>query len=270
MGLADVHAHVTHSRFFEDIDAVLDRAREAGLSTVVANGLGPEDNEAVRALAARDPLVKPAYGLYPVDAVWPEMKAGGFSEDYARDLGDLDTATAVAWLRDHVDEAFAVGEIGLDGYWVPEPLWARQEEVFRQLVQIALDGDKTIIVHARARERRAWEILQEMEAPRVDWHCFGGKVKLARRIAQQPGQYFSIPANAERVPSFTRLLETLPRDRVLLETDCPYLSPHRGRRNEPASVAVSARFTAKLWGTSLASVTDALADNFTALFGVAP
>ena len=270
MGLADVHAHLTHPRFSGDIDVVLRRARAAGLSTVIANGLGPADNEAVRALAARDPLVRPAYGLYPVDAVWPEMRAGGWSKDYARDLGERDTGEAIAWLRAHVDEAFAVGEIGLDGHWVPEPLWARQEEVFRELVGIALEAGKVIIVHARARERRAFEILTEMGAPRVDWHCFGGKGKLARRIAREPGQFFSIPANAERVASFTRLLETLPRERVLLETDCPYLGPVPRQRNEPATVAGTARYAAKLWGEPLAAVEDRLARNFTELFGVAP
>jgi TatD DNase family protein len=172
-------------------------------------------------------------------------------------------------VRDHVEQAFAVGEIGLDGYWVPEDLWPKQEEALRTLVRVALDADKPIIVHTRKRERRMLEILDELGAPRVDWHCFGGKVTLARQIAER-GHYLSIPANARRSESFTRMLQTLPRERLLLETDCPYLSPNREERNEPASVAGTAAYAAELWGTTVDDVTRITSENFTRLFGVEP
>src|SRR5690606_33744810 len=115
------------------------------------------------------------------------------------------------------------------------------EQVFRELVALAMEADKPIIVHTRRRERRTLEILQEMGANRVDWHCFGSRVKLARQIAQLDGHYLSIPANVARVESFARMIETLPRDRLLLETDCPYLSPEPGRASEPADAAHTVR-----------------------------
>jgi Tat protein secretion system quality control protein TatD with DNase activity len=89
-----------------------------------------------------------------------------------------------------------------------------------------MDAWKPMIVHTRRRERRALEILTELGARRVCWHCFGGKAKLARAVAEA-GHWLSIPANARRSESFTRMLETLPRERLLLETDCPYLGPDR-------------------------------------------
>ena len=267
MGLADVHAHLTSRRLAADEAGILERARAADVTSIVVNGLNAQDNEAVRALAARAPSVKPAYGLYPVDAVLEEMRTLGV--DYPRE-GEMPSAAAsVAWVRDHVDEAIAVGEIGLDGHWVPEALWPRQEEVFRELVTLALEADKPIIVHTRKRERRCLELLEEMKVTRVDWHCFGGKVNLARAIAER-GHLLSIPANARRSESFTRMLETLPRDRVLLETDCPYLSPDRSRPSEPADVAGTAQYAAELWGVSLAEVTERMAENFARLFRVAP
>ncbi|HEY8514297.1 MAG TPA: TatD family hydrolase [Candidatus Binatia bacterium] len=267
MGLADVHAHLTHPRLANDAEAIVARARAAGVTTIVVNGLNPADNEAVRALAQRCPGVRPAFGLYPVDAVLREMRE--LDVPYPRD-GEVATAEeGVAWVREHVDEALAVGEIGLDGHWVPEALWPRQEEVFRALVALALEADKPIIVHTRRRERRCLEILDEMGAERVNWHCFGGKVALARRIAER-GHYLSIPANARRSESFTRMLETLPRDRVLLETDCPYLSPDRERASEPADVAGTAAFAAELWGVSLDEVAARVAENFARLFRVEP
>ena len=267
MGLADVHAHLTHAKLAPLEAEVLAHAAACGVTTIVTNGLNPRDNEAVRALAARSAVVKPAFGLYPVDAVLAELRALG--KDYPRE-GDVSTAEeGIAWVRAHVEEAVAVGEIGLDGYWVPEALWPRQEEVFRALVAIALEADRPMIVHTRKRERRAFEILREMGATRVDWHCFGGKVALARQIAEH-GHWLSIPANARRSESFTRMLETLPRNRILLETDCPYLGPDRTNPNEPATIRGTAEYAAELWSCSVAEVEAHLADNFARLFGFAP
>jgi TatD DNase family protein len=126
-----------------------------------------------------------------------------------------------------------------------------------------------MIVHTRKRERRAFEILREMGATRVDWHCFGGKVALARQIAEH-GHWLSIPANARRSESFTRMLETLPRDRILLETDCPYLGPDKARPNEPATVRGTAEYAAELWGCPVAEVEARLAESFERLFGFPP
>jgi len=148
-------------------------------------------------------------------------------------------------------------------------LWAAQEAAFRALVRIALDARKPIVVHTRKRERRTLEILEELGATRVDWHCFGGKVNLARQIAER-GHYLSIPANARRSESFTRMLETLPRERVLLETDCPYLSPERARDSEPADVAATAAYAAELWRVSQVEVVARTSENFERLFGVPP
>jgi TatD DNase family protein len=268
VGLFDVHAHLTHASFADRVDEVLARARAAGVTSIVSNGLNPEDNQRVLALAARDPLVKPALGLYPVDAVLVEMRALGL--EYPRETAHEPSAEqAIAWLRDHVERAFAVGEVGLDGYWVPEALWPRQEQAFRALVALALEADKLLIIHTRKRERRALEILVEMGARRVDFHCFGGKLKLAREVAER-GYWLSIPANARRSESFTRMLQSLPRDKLLLETDCPYLAPEKDAVSEPHNVGVTARYAAELWREDEARVIDQLQSNFTALFGVPP
>jgi TatD DNase family protein len=261
--LHDVHAHLTHSRIAPDLDAVLERARSAGVTTIVANGLNPRDNDAVLALAAREDIVRPALGFYPVDTVLPEMRAAGV--EYPREDVECSAAEGIAYLREHVEQAFAVGEIGLDGHWVPEQFWPQQEAVFIELVELAMRHDKPIIIHTRRREQRAFEILRELGATRVDWHCFGSKVKLARRIAEH-GHYLSIPANARRSESFTRMLQTLPRERILLETDCPYLAPEPGTRNEPAHVAGTAQYAAEQWDVSVDDVAKQVTDNFNALF----
>lgn len=267
MALFDVHAHLTHPSLAENIDPVLERAQAAGLSTIISNGLNPDDNAAVLALARRSPLVKPALGLYPVDAVLEEMLAAG--ETYPGERKAWPTRAAVDWVRDHVSDAFAVGEIGLDGYWVPERFWPQQEQAFRELVQLAMDTDKAIIIHTRKRERRTLEVLDELGAQRVNWHCFTSRLSLAREIASR-GHYLSIPANVRRSQTFTGMLSTLPRDRLLLETDAPYLGPDKDAPNEPANVKGTVEFAAEVWGTSEAEAASQLAQNFEALFGVAP
>lgn len=267
MPLADVHAHLTHPRLAADVDAVVARALAAGVTTIVSNGLNLADDVAVRALAARHPAVRPAYGLYPVDAVLPELRALG--HDYPRDAEVAGPDETLAWIAAHVDEAVAVGEIGLDGHWVPEGLWARQEDVFRRCVALALDADKPVIVHTRRRERRTLEVLEELGATRVVWHCFGGKLALARAIADR-GHVLSIPANARRSESFTRMLQTIPRDRLLLETDCPYLAPERDASSEPANVAGTRSFAAECWGVPVAEVEARMADTFERVFRVVP
>jgi TatD DNase family protein len=265
--LFDVHAHLTHPTLRDDLPAVLARAAEAGLSSIVCNGLNPTDNQRVLELAASQPIVRPALGLYPVDAVLQQMRAAG---DEYPDQGEVwSTDEAVDWVGDHIDQAFAVGEIGLDGHWVKEPHWEAQEAAFRRLVALAMDADKAVIIHTRKRERRALEILVEMGAKRVNWHCFGGKLNLARSIAEQ-GHYLSIPANARRSESFTRMLQTLPRTQLLIETDCPYLGPERDQINEPKNVRHTVEYTAELWGTSFADVEQQLCANYTRLFDAAP
>lgn len=263
MGIHDVHAHLTHPHLIGDSELILQRAREAGLTRIICNGLNPGDNQEVALLASSDSMLLPAFGLYPIDAVLPEMHALGI--EYPREPGPWTTEEAISWVREHCQDAVAVGEIGLDGYWVPEELWDRQEEVFRALVQVGIDADKPLIIHSRKRERRCFEILEEMGAKRADFHCFGGKVKLARRIAEA-GFHLSIPANARRSESFTRMLQTVPRTQLLLETDCPYLAPQRGDTNEPANVAGTAAYAAELWQEEASAVQAQLEDNFYTLF----
>lgn len=267
MGLFDVHTHLTHPKLLSDVEAVVERAVQAGVTTIVTNGLNPRDNEAVKALAKRFKIVRPAFGLYPVDAVLEQMRAAG--EEYPGSEETWSTEVAIGWVRDHAEEAFAIGEIGVDGHWVKEPYWEAQDEAFRQLVRIAMEADKAVIIHTRKRERRALELLDELGATRVDWHCFTGRLKLAREIVER-GHCISIPANVRRSQSFTRMLETLPREQLLLETDAPFLGPERDVTNEPANVAGTAEYAAQLWRCSQAQAQAQLEENFERLFAVAP
>ena len=267
MGWFDVHAHLTDPRLARIEDEVIARAADAGVTTIISNGLNPADNQRVLDLSRRHDIVQPAFGLYPVDAVLLDMLAMG--EEYPRDDEPVSATEALQWVVAHVEECVAIGEVGLDRYWVPEALWEKQENIFRQFVQLAMDCDKPLIIHTRKAERRAFEILVEMQAPRVNWHCYSSKVKFGKQIAAH-GHYLSIPANARKAENFTRLIEVLPKDKILLETDCPYLAPERGALNEPSNVALTATYMAELWDASLEDVENQVCSNFETLFGFTP
>lgn len=266
MGLFDVHAHLTSSAF-DDVDDVIARAQQSGLSTIISNGLNIHDNELVLKLADEHPIVRPALGFYPVDTVLPEMLEMGI--DYPRSVDMRTPDETIRWLEEHADRAIAIGEIGLDHHWVPEQLWQKQEDIFRRLVKVAQGADLPIIIHTRKAEARTLEILLEMGVTRVNWHCFSSRLKLARRIAEA-GHYLSIPANARRSETFTGMLRSVPRTQLLLETDCPYLSPEPGTRNEPRNVAGTHAYAAEIWQASEESALQQLEENFERLFRVAP
>jgi TatD DNase family protein len=268
MGLFDVHAHLTSAEFAGELPSVLARARAAGVTTIISNGLNVADNQRVLELAASEPLVRPALGFYPVDAVLPEMRRAGVQ--YPREPGaELDADATLAWLDAHASQAFALGEIGLDHYWVPEQFWERQESVFRRLLELALAHDLPVILHSRKAERRTLELLRELGVTRADWHCFSSRLKLGREIAEA-GHFLSIPANAPRSETFTGLLRSARRDRLLLETDCPYLAPVAGARSEPRDVEGTLGYAAELWGVSVERALAQFEENFEALFGVRP
>lgn len=268
MGLFDVHAHLTSPKFEGDVDDVVERARAAGVTTIISNGLHVEDNQRVLDLAERHPLVRPSLGLYPVDAVLPEMLALGV--DYPREDSSSSTPEeTLEWIERHASRAVAIGEIGLDHHWVPEALWTRQEEVFRAFVALAMKLDLPIIIHTRKAEARTLEILLEMRAPRVNWHCFSSRLKLAHRIAEA-GHFLSVPANARRSETFTALLRDVKPTQLLLETDCPYLSPEPGTRNEPANVSGTLVYAAEIWKLPPPEALARFEENFERLFRFAP
>src|SRR5690606_16547381 len=244
MGLFDVHAHLTSPRFAPDVAEVIARAEAAGVTTIISNGLHQDDNRRVLELAAQYPIVRPALGLYPVDAVLRDMLEDG--ESYPReDAPVLSAQQTIASLQGQLGQAVAIGEIGLDHHWVPEKYWDKQERVFRELVALAMSADLPIIIHTRKAERRTFEILRELKAPRVNWHCYSSRLKLGREIAEA-GHYLSIPANARRNETFSGLLRGAARTQLLLETDSPYLGPEPGVSNEPANVGVTLSYAAEL------------------------
>lgn len=263
----DVHTHLVHERFTGEEDAAAQRAAQAGVDVVIVNGLEPLSNRATLALAARQPNVYAALGIYPVDAGVAAISARNWTHDWGPPAF-FDVDEEIDWIEAHLDDAVAIGECGLDRYWVDDDDVRReQERVLRRLCELSVTYDKPLILHTRKAEERTFDLVREMGVRKADFHCFGGKSKLAISIAEA-GYYFSIPPVVERAQSFQALAKKLPLELLLTETDAPYMGPDAGARNEPANVPRGVTAIAAARNEPIDVVRGAIRENCRRLFGV--
>ena len=263
MHLVDVHCHLNHTKYDLDRTQVVNESVAAGLSKIVVNGLNPPTNDISLAMAKKTPQVMAATGIYPIDAI-NHILPQDFKLDILRFDVDEEIARIDRWAKEGLISA--VGECGLDGYWVGEETFKEQERVFCELISIAKKNSLPIIIHSRKLERRCFDIMIEQQYFRADFHCYGGKSKLAVRMAEEHGFYFSIPANARRNESFAKMLRTLPESSILTETDSPFLCPERSGRNHPKNVGGTIDFLAELREISVNDARELVWNNFNRLF----
>jgi len=256
MRLFDTHAHLHFPDFAEDLETVLERARAAGVRGAVTIGTDGESNRAVVALAARLPDVWATVGIHPHDS-------GEASE------ADFEEMERLA--RDE-PKVVGFGEMGLDFFRNLSPP-DEQRRVFRRQIDIARRARKPLVIHCRDAHAETLAILAEERAGETGgvMHCFSGDVEIARRCLDL-GLYISLAGpvtykNARALPDVARYV---PRDRLVVETDCPYLppTPHRGKRNEPAFVGLTAALIAELRKADADALCDSLTANAATLFRI--
>lgn len=248
--MIDTHAHLCDPAFADDLDAVLDRARTAGVTGIVAVGETLADAEANLALADRFPgFVHPAAGSFPTH----------LDEDQAEELE--------RWMRQRGDRWIAVGEIGLDWWKVKDEEERQvQERIFRRFVDLAHDLDVPVNVHSRAAARPTVERLIEWGAPKVHLHAFDGRAVKAEP-AVEAGFFFSVPPSIARSKQKQKLVDRVRLDNLLLETDSPVLGADPDARNEPAEVTTSVQAIAEIKGISEEDVRRITLENTARLYG---
>jgi len=256
--LIDSHAHIDLPEFNKDRDQVLARARQQGVRAVINAGLDAESSrKSLETLKKYDDVFM-AVGFHPHEAA--KMKEGDL-ESLAELTGD--------------SRVVAIGEIGLDFYRNLSP---RQTQigVFKKQLDLAVELKLPVVVHCRQAHEEVYDILSAwVKASPADnsrrgvIHCFSGDIDMARRYIEL-GFYISL-AGSVTYPSAGELVEVareLPLDRLLLETDAPFLAPqaHRGKRNEPAYVALTAGRVAEARRAPVEVVAEAAARNTIELF----
>lgn len=255
--MIDSHCHLADEAFQRDLEPTIARARAAGVSAALCILAAGDEGEAARARAVRDAwdAVQFATGVHP-------HAAGTFA-------GRIADAARVTETHAAAFQARAVGEIGLDYHYDFAPREV-QREVFA--AQLALAGrlDKPVIIHTREATDDTFAIIEESGGVRGVFHCFTGDGAMARR-AVDAGFYVSFAGivSFPKAESLRDAARVVPDDRLLIETDSPYLAPvpFRGKRNEPAYVARVLDALAAARGAAPEQLAEQTSRNFASLFG---
>jgi TatD DNase family protein len=252
--LIDSHAHIYYRDYAGDFDDMLKRADDAGVSAILVVGTDIESSRESVELAEKYPQLYAAVGIHPHDAA----RVTDACYDIIRTLA----------VSSH--KVVAIGEIGLDFYRDRSPRDV-QELVFRRFLQVAADLQKPVIIHDRDAHDRVMAILREEQVRRGVLHCFSGDAAMASDVAAL-GFHISIPGTITYPgnQNLRDVVRTVSIDRILVETDCPYLTPvpHRGGRNEPAYVRLAAEKLAEVKGLTLEDVARITTKNARDLFGI--
>ncbi|SMO81390.1 TatD family hydrolase [Melghirimyces algeriensis] len=254
--LFDSHAHLNDEQFAKDRAEVIQRAHEEmGVSRILNVGFNRETITATLELAETYDWIYAAVGWHPVDAIDCQPE-------------DLDWIESLA---DH-PKVVAIGEMGLDYHWDKSPKRI-QENLFRQQIRLARELNMPIIIHNRKADQDVIRILREEKAEEIGgvMHCFGGDWDTAEQCLKMN---FMIglggPVTFKNAQLPKEIAKRVPLDRLLVETDCPYLAPHpyRGKRNESGYVRLVAEAIAELRGVSLEEIAQRTYENACRLFRI--
>jgi len=253
--LFDTHAHLNATQFEEDVVEVIERAKSENVSHIVVVGFDRETITRAMELTEQYDMIYAAVGWHPVDAI---------------DMTDED----LDWIKQLAahPKVVAIGEMGLDYYWDKSPKEI-QQEVFRKQIRLAKEVKLPIIIHNREATEDVVKILQEENASDVGgiMHCFTGSLETAEQCMKM-NFYLSFggPVTFKNAKKPKEVVKEIPMDFLLIETDCPYLTPHpfRGKRNEPSYVKYVAEQIAELKGLTFEEVAKKTSDNAMKLFGI--
>ena len=252
MPIFDTHAHYDSNGFAADRDEILSALPAAGVGLVVDPGCELESSRAALALAERYPFVYAAVGIHPSDC------AGTGEAEFA----------ALRKLCGH-EKVVAVGEIGLDYYWKDNPSKEFQQTVFRRQIELAIELDLPVIVHDREAHGDSLAIVLDYPEARGVFHCFSGSPEMAEELLKR-GWFLDFDGpitykNAQKAPEVAAVT---PLDRIVVETDSPYLSPAplRGKRNDSRNLSYIIEKLAEWKGVSPEEMTRITRENGLRLF----
>ena len=249
----DTHAHYTDSKFDIDRLELLGNLPAADVCAVIIPGCNAADSADSVSLAEKFDNVYAAVGIHPEE----------LPEDFESDF------SVISSLADN-PKCIAIGEIGLDYYWDASEK-EKQKYVFRRQIELALTKNLPIIVHDREAHGDCFDIIREYEDLRGVFHCYSGSAEMAKELLKM-GLYlgFDGPITYKNARKALEVLSICPPDRILIETDSPYLPPvpKRGTRNDSSNLKYIAEKIAEVKGVSAAFIEEITAENAMTLFGI--
>ena len=248
--IIDTHTHLDNEKFKDDVDEVIKRANEVGVEKFIIPAADPKDLPTAIKLAEKYEDIYFAVGVHPVDI------------DKYEDSLLLDYITH--------PKCVAVGEIGLDYYWVKElKQRQKQQDFFKKQIEIALKHNKPIIIHVRDATEDTYKIVKKFSEIKGVFHCFNAAHQL---LDFSDRFYYGIGGviTFKNARKLVEIFQKIPQDRVVIETDSPYLTPHpfRGKRNEPMYTIYVRDKIAELWGKGKEEVEEITTSNAKRLFGI--
>lgn len=249
----DTHAHYDDSAFDEDRDSLLNSLHSSAVECIINLGCDVKSSQTAAELAQRFSFIFFAAGIHP------------------ENLADLNDTGIIEIenLASH-PKCVAIGEIGLDYYWDTSQK-ELQKDVFRAQCELALRLDKPVIVHDREAHADSFETVNSVPGLRGVFHCYSGSAEMARELLKQ-GWYlgFDGPVTYKNARKTIEVLEICPLDRILIETDSPYLSPvpMRGKRNDSSNLKFIVEKIAEVKGIGIEELSGITSENARRLFGI--
>ena len=251
----ETHAHYDDERFTEDQDALIKSMPEKGIGRIINVGSSIESTKTTLELAKKYDYVYAAVGVHPSDI-------DGLNED------------TFAWLKEQTawEKTVAIGEIGLDYYWDNEPeVQERQREWFRRQMELAREVNLPVIIHSRDAAEDTMRLIKEIHAQEIPGviHCYSYSREMAQEFIKM-GYYIGVGGvvTFKNAKKLKETVEAIPLERILLETDCPYMAPepHRGTRNDSSNIPYVIAKIAELKQVSEAEVERVTEQNARTLF----
>lgn len=245
--LYDTHAHldIIDEKY---LPTLIENAKKENVKYIVSQTVNIDSLSKTLKIKNQFPkIVKFSAGLYP--------------EEF---LKESDFTKLRKFIEENKKDIFAIGEIGMD-FSHEKPDKKLQEQIFRKQLKLAEELNLPVSIHTRKAEKEILEILKEFPKVKRILHCFSGKLKLVKE-ADEMGCYFSIPTNIVRSQHFQKMVEILPKEKILTETDSPYLSPHKETNNEPAFIMETIKMISLLWKQNVEEVEKQIEENFNKIY----
>jgi len=249
--LVDVHAHLD---LYEpkEIEGIINRAKKKNVKYLLTSGLNIETNQLALDFSKKYDIVQASLGIYPPDALNRETK----------EKKEFNLDKELEFIKKNKNNFISIGEIGLD--YLVEPNKELQKKVFTNILELAEKLKKPVIIHSRKAEKDCVDILENYKL-KIIMHCFNGNFKLVKKI-QENGWSFSIPTNIVRLLHFQNIVQQIPINQLLTETDAPFLSPYRDKKNESSFIVETIKKVSEIKKTTKKEVEDKIYNNFKKIF----
>ena len=253
--MIDTHSHIDFEDFDHDREDVIARAKDK-LNHVIVSGYSNDSNMDVLKLSKDyEGFIYPTFGFHPVSS---------------QNATQEDIEIAHDNIRRHLDDIVAIGEVGMDYYYVTDKtLRERQQEIFRSFLKLADEYKVPIVMHVRDCEKKAVNIIEDYDnIPYFVFHCYGGSLKTAKRIMNRDDSYMSFSTMLCYSKHHQDLIEKIDLDYVLTETDSPYLAMTKEERNEPVNVVKAVHKIAEIKDMSVSEVDEITTANARKIFKI--